>query len=147
VLAKIRAGGHIDWLLAYDILRSQEWIDDIEAVRKAVVGSTGQISLYGRSGGSLLVHQYLAKYPDNVRMVFTQAAVNRFIDAEFRLNSDHFWDEIGQYDRSLQSVLTLTNRSSPERARSNSSTAATPELFCALDSSESSTRRPHPRYR
>ncbi|MGO9326067.1 MAG: alpha/beta fold hydrolase [Terracidiphilus sp.] len=105
VMGKIRTGGNVDWPLAYRILRAEEWVDDIEAVRKALVGNSGQISLYGRSGGGLLVDQYLAKYPEHVRTAFTQAAANRFIDADFSLNSDHFWEEIGQYDRSLQSAL------------------------------------------
>ncbi|HTV10198.1 MAG TPA: hypothetical protein VMD97_14235 [Candidatus Aquilonibacter sp.] len=113
VLEKIKAGGQIDWRLAYDLLRSEEWVDDIEAVRQAVVGDSGLISLYGRSGGGLLVHQYMAKYPDHVRTAFTQAAVNRFIDAEFHLNSDHFWDEVGQYDRSLQDLLTAAIAAHP----------------------------------
>jgi pimeloyl-ACP methyl ester carboxylesterase len=114
VMGKIRTGGGVDWQLAYRILRAEEWVDDIEAVRKALVGNSGQISLYGRSGGGLLVDQYLAKYPEHVRTAFTQAAVNRFIDADFRLNSDHFWEEIGQYDRSLQNTLLRTIAAHPD---------------------------------
>jgi pimeloyl-ACP methyl ester carboxylesterase len=101
---KIHADGKIDWQRAYAVLCADEWIDDIEAVRIAVVGRGGKISLYGRSGGGLLVDQYLAKYPAHVRTVFTQAAVNRFVDAKFGIQSDRFWDEIF-YDRSLQPLL------------------------------------------
>ncbi len=118
VRAKVRGRGQTDWLLAYELLRSEQWVDDIEAVREAVVGRNGQISLYGRSGGGLLVDQYLAKYPQHVRTVFTQAAVNRFIDAEFGLNSDKFWDEIGKYDPGLQKQLLAAISAHPdERAR------------------------------
>jgi pimeloyl-ACP methyl ester carboxylesterase len=114
VMGKIRTGGSVDWELAYRILRAEEWVDDIEAVRMALVGSSGQISLYGRSGGGLLVDQYMAKYPEHVRTAFTQAAVNRYIDADLRLNSDHYWEEIGQYDRSLQDTLLRTIAAHPD---------------------------------
>lgn len=118
VLAKIRPSGEIDWQLAYRLLRSEEWVDDIEAVRQALVGQTGDISLYGRSGGGLLVDQYLAKYPIHVRTAFTQAAVNRFIDAEFRLNSDKFWEDIERYDPTLQKqVLSAVEAHPEDRAR------------------------------
>jgi pimeloyl-ACP methyl ester carboxylesterase len=118
VRAKVRTGDQTDWLLAYKLLRSEQWVDDIEAVREAVVGRNGQISLYGRSGGGLLVDQYLAKYPQHVRTVFSQAAVNRFIDAEFGLNSDKFWDEIGKNDPSLRKELLAAISAHPdERAR------------------------------
>lgn len=100
-----RSDNHLDWLHAYELLKSEEWVDDIESVRKDVVGMNGGVLLYGRSGGGLLVHQYLVKYPAHVRGVFTQAAVNRFVDAEFGLNSDDFWDEIGAFDKKLQSLL------------------------------------------
>ena len=105
VAAKIRSGGQVDWLRAYAVLRADQWIDDIEAVRTAVVGKDGAISLYGRSGGGLLVDQYLARYPDRVRTVFTQAAVNRFVDARFQIASDRFWDEIGADDPALHGLL------------------------------------------
>jgi pimeloyl-ACP methyl ester carboxylesterase len=93
------------WLRTYELLKSEEWVDDIESVRKDVVGASGTVLLYGRSGGGLLVHQYLARHPSHVRRVFTQAAVNRFVDAEFGLSSDVFWNEIGAVDNELQSLL------------------------------------------
>jgi pimeloyl-ACP methyl ester carboxylesterase len=105
VMREVKQGGSVDWLNAYQILNSDEWIEDIDSVRKDMLGSTGTVALYGRSGGALLVHQYLCKHPEHVATVFTQASVNRFLDAEFGLSSDTFWDEIGQSDITLQSVL------------------------------------------
>ena len=105
VRKRIRQGDAVNWESAYDTLKSNEWVEDIESVRRAVLGPRGKVLLYGRSGGGLLVHQYLAKHPDHVRAVFTQAAVNRFLDAEFGLSSDTFWDEIGAYDKKLQPLL------------------------------------------
>jgi pimeloyl-ACP methyl ester carboxylesterase len=101
----LRSDTSLDWLRTYELLKSEEWVNDIEAVRKDVVGVHGTVLLYGRSGGGLLVHQYLARYPGHVRRVFTQAPVNRFVDAEFGLNSDDFWNEIGAVDKELQSLL------------------------------------------
>ena len=105
VMREVKQGGSVDWLNAYQILNSDEWIEDIESVRKDLLGPMGTVALYGRSGGALLVHQYLCKHPEHVVAVFTQASVNRFLDAEFGLSSDTFWDEIGQSGTTLQSVL------------------------------------------
>lgn len=94
-----------DWVKACELLKSFEWIEDIESVRKDLLGAAGIVSLCRRSGGGLLVHQYLAKHPQHVSAVFTKAAVNRFVDAELALNSDTFWIEIGNYDANLQPLL------------------------------------------
>jgi pimeloyl-ACP methyl ester carboxylesterase len=74
--------------------------------------------LYGRSGGGLLVHQYICTHPDHVISAFTQAAVNRFLDAEFGFNSDSFWDEIGRFEPALPPLLLdAISRAPAERAR------------------------------
>lgn len=115
--ATLDAKGQPDWARAWRIFNSEQWVDDIEAVRRAVVGDKGKILLYGRSGGAFLVHQYLAKYGAHARRAFTQAALNPFIVSELRLNSDHFWEEIGAQDRSLQTLLKSTlERRAAERA-------------------------------
>lgn len=78
----------------------------------------GRISLYGRSGGGLLVHQYLSRYPEHVTTVFTQAAVNRFIDAELGLSSDTFWTDIGTANPPLRMrLLDALTRHPDERTR------------------------------
>lgn len=105
VLDRIKPKAIIDWQLAYQFLNSDQWIEDIEAVRQDLLGAGGGISLYGRSGGALLVDQYLSKHPQHVINVFTQAAVNRFVDAEYGLRSDTFWDELGAHDKTLQPML------------------------------------------
>ncbi len=69
------------------------------------LANNGKILLYGRSGGAFLVHQYLTKYGVHARRAFTQASLNPFIVSELRLNSDHFWEEIGAQDRNLQTLL------------------------------------------
>ena len=118
VMQQAQRGGSLDWLAAYEVLNSNEWIEDIESVRKDLLGASGTIALYGRSGGALLVHQYLSKHPNHVISVFTQASVNRFLDAEFGLSSDTFWEEIGHYDNALQLLLLeAISRHPAERAR------------------------------
>lgn len=105
VHAALDAKGQPDWQRAWQIFNSDQWIDDIETVRRKVVGRSGKILLYGRSGGAYLVHQYLTKYGMHVLRAFTQAALNPFIVNELGLNSDHFWEEIGAQNPDLQSML------------------------------------------
>ena len=107
----------VDWRSAYDLYRWEQWADDIEAVREKLVGPAGQVCLYGRSGGGLLVDQYLARYPQYVVRAFTQAAVNPYVNAEYRLNPDHFWDQLGSLDPVLQThLLDALDRHPEERA-------------------------------
>lgn len=114
--AALDLNGQPDWVRAWQIFNSEQWIEDIEAVRRKVVGNSGKILLYGRSGGAFLVHQYLAKYGAHVQRAFTQAALNPFIVNELRLNSDHFWEEIGAQNRDLQSILrSVLERRANER--------------------------------
>lgn len=94
-----------DWAKAWRIFNSEQWVEDIESVRRSVVGRDGKILLYGRSGGAYLVHQYLAKYGTHVRRAFTQSPVNPFLNRELNISLDRFWEELGTQDRSLQAAL------------------------------------------
>jgi pimeloyl-ACP methyl ester carboxylesterase len=100
-----RADGSVDWKLAWRLLRAEQWVDDIDAVRRDVVGSTGKVMIYGRSGGGFLSHQYLAKYAQHVTRAFTQAAVNPYLEAELHINPDRFAQEIAAADSSLPKKL------------------------------------------
>jgi pimeloyl-ACP methyl ester carboxylesterase len=115
--------GRVDWLRAWQVFNSEQWVDDIDAVRRSIVGDKGKILLYGRSGGGFLVHQYLAKYGAHALRAFTSSALNPFIVKELGLNSDRFWEEIGQYDKSLQPML--------RKVLDDYQDAATPELLRA----------------
>jgi hypothetical protein len=97
--------GEVDWPLAYRLLKSSQWVEDIERVRRDLLGPGAPLMLYGRSGGGHLLHEYLVKYGGNVDRAFSQAACNAFLDAEYGLQSDRFWEEIGTYDPSLQEKL------------------------------------------
>ena len=97
--------GQTDWVMAWRIFNSDQYLDDIETVRKTVVGEQGKILLYGASGGGFLTHQYLAKYGVHVSRAFTASALNPFLEGELGLVSDHFWEEVGAYDPALQPLL------------------------------------------
>jgi len=118
VLSRIGGRKSVDWAAAWQLLKSDQWVEDIERVRLAIVGRDGKISLYGRSGGGLLVHQYLSRYHASVRTAFTQAAVNRFVDASLGISSDTFWTDIGDIAPALRTQLLDTLKQHPsERAR------------------------------
>jgi hypothetical protein len=104
----------IDWTKAWRIFNSEQWVEDIESVRRSVVGSGGKIFLYGRSGGAYLVHQYLAKYGTHVRRAFTQTPVNPFLNRELHISLDKFWEELGTQDRSLQAALGQALKQHPD---------------------------------
>jgi len=110
VQARVGAGTAVDWQQAYRLLRADQWIGDIEAVRHALLGPNGLIGLYGRSGGAFLVHQYMAQHGARVDRLFTQAAVNPFLEARLGISSDHFWQELGPDDRARLSSVMASGR-------------------------------------
>lgn len=110
VQERVGAGPAVDWSQAYRLLRAEQWIGDLDAVRRALLGPEGHIGLYGRSGGAFLVHQYMARYGRHVDRVFTQAAVNPFLQARFGLSSDRFWEELSAEDRVRLSKLLASGR-------------------------------------
>lgn len=103
--ATLNAAGKPDWSKAWKVFNSAEWVNDIESVRKNLVGEGGQIELYGRSGGGYLVHQYLARYGQHVNRAFTQSAVNPYLNAELGISLDLFWSDLGRQDPALQKEL------------------------------------------
>lgn len=85
--------GKVDWVRAHRIFSWQQYVNDIEEVRKQVVGPSGNIFLYGQSGGGLLIHQYLSLYGNHVEKAFTGASVNYSLDARLGIRHDKFWEE------------------------------------------------------
>ncbi len=114
IRASLDQSGRPDWLKAWHIFNSSQWIEDIESVRKAIVGEKGTVYLYGRSGGAYLVHQYLAKHSDHATKAFTQSAVNPFIARDLGIGLDRFWSELGIQDPKLQGELLTALRVHPQ---------------------------------
>lgn len=112
------ADGRTDWRAAWRVFNSAQWVEDIEAVRRQLLGEHGKVLLYGRSGGAFLIHQYLALHGEHVERAWTQAPLNPYIAARLGLRSDHFWEEIGAYDPASQELLRQALARAPgERAR------------------------------
>ena len=112
--ATLGSDGKADWLKAWKVFNSSEWVNDIESVRKVIVGEQGQVDLYGRSGGAYLVHQYLSLHSDHVGRVFTQSAVNPYLNAELGISLDTFWSDLGRQDTALQEQLQSALKAHPE---------------------------------
>src|ERR1044072_5734530 len=91
--------GAIDWVRGYRFYKAEQWIGDLESVRRRLVGANGKIMLNGQSGGAFLCHQYLEKYGDNVSRVVTPAAVMPFWVRRLGLKSDRFWEELSSTSR------------------------------------------------
>lgn len=71
--------GSVNYTLAMKLYGSNEQIDDIEAIRqdmqnKGLLPKNGKIMVYGRSGGGVLVQQYLDKYGDHVSRALIEAS-------------------------------------------------------------------------
>jgi predicted lactoylglutathione lyase len=84
---------NVDWAKAHTLFSWNQYVNDINEVRKKIVGESGHIYLYGQSGGGFLIHQFLSVYGQYVDKAFTGAAVNYFLDAEYGINHDKFWEE------------------------------------------------------
>jgi len=103
--------GNVDWIKAYNIFCWQQYVNDIDAVRKKLLGKSGRILLYGQSGGGFLVHQYLSVYGKYVDRVFTGSAVNYFLDSESGINHDKFWEETTSQDSAFANKFSQLNQS------------------------------------
>lgn len=101
------ASGTINWPEAGKIFSWQQYVNDIEAVRKHLLGERGKVSLYGQSGGGLLVHQYLSHYGRFVHRAFTGASVDYSFDSESGINHDRFWQETCERDSTFPRRFSL----------------------------------------
>lgn len=104
--AALGPDGKVDWTRAFTTFRAEQWVEDIDAVRRHLLGADGRMALYGTSGGALLAHQYLARYGSKVTRAFTAATVEPWVVGALRLRTDRFWEELGADDRGrLQRAL------------------------------------------
>lgn len=112
-LKKLVSGvnGKTNWAKAYQVFRWEQYVNDINEVRKALLGEQGKILLYGQSGGGFLVHQYLSMYGQYVPRVFTAASVNWHLDNEIGINHDKFWNEVTTQDSTFARKFIILSRS------------------------------------
>lgn len=85
--------GNIDWQKAHHVYSWYQYINDINEVRKKIVGNAGKINLLGQSGGGFLIHQFLSIYGQYVDKAFTASPVNYHLEAALGINHDRFWGE------------------------------------------------------
>lgn len=102
---RVAVGGTADWSAAYRFYRARQWVGDLDLVRQDLLGSEGRVRLYGRSGGALLAHEYMAVHGRHVDTAFTQATVNHYLAGRLGLESDRFWEELGDQDRAALAGL------------------------------------------
>jgi hypothetical protein len=102
------AGETTDWRKAWQIFRTEQWMGDIEAVRRALVGDEGNVYLYGASGGADLIHQFLLRYGRHVSRAYTGSPGNDALARELRLRDEGTWDDLSgdpAREAKLQKVL------------------------------------------
>jgi pimeloyl-ACP methyl ester carboxylesterase len=100
--------GSVDWRRAYRLLASHQAVEDIEAVRRDLFSDAPdtRISLYGRSGGAYLIHEYLSKYPTHAARAFTRTAPNPLImHQQGNPESTAFVNGLDAIDPSLRTKL------------------------------------------
>ncbi|HYG65654.1 MAG TPA: alpha/beta fold hydrolase [Thermoanaerobaculia bacterium] len=111
-----RADGSVDWALAYRLLGSRQWVEDLDLVRRELVGADGKVLLYGVSGGGTLVHEYLAVHGSRVTRAVSESGPVRHLDAWLRLNHDRaFWNEIQASDPRRATALSAALAKRPDR--------------------------------
>lgn len=70
----IQKDGQINWKLAFDIFRSENVIEDMDLIRRDLLGDNGTMFVFGGSGGGILAAQYLAKHPEGVAKIYMERA-------------------------------------------------------------------------
>lgn len=57
------ADGSIDWMKAYEVFKIDNHLQDIDAVRRLVLGEKERVYLWGGSGTAILALLYMSRYP------------------------------------------------------------------------------------
>lgn len=96
-----------DWVAVYEALRYEQWVHDVDLLRKQLVGPDHKILLYGVSGGGRLVHEYMTLHGSSVASLYTGSTVFQPLEAEFGLQADRFWRDLPVSEkRSLEASLS-----------------------------------------
>ena len=89
-IADIQQNGQVNWKVAYEVIRSENVIEDIDLIRRDLLGTNGKLFVYGGSGGGILAAQYLAKYSSNVDKIFIERASDNLAETE-QLEREYFF--------------------------------------------------------
>ena len=80
-----------DWHKAYEIFNAFQYVSDIEYVRKHVLKDQKSVFLYGNSGGSFLISEYLSVFPESpVKKVFMASCVSPVLEQKIGSLHDNF---------------------------------------------------------
>lgn len=109
--------GGVDWRTAYRLLNWTQWARDLASVIRRLKLAGDGFGLYGRSGGALLIHQYLTLYPQSRARVFVQAAVNHELDVRWGVGGDRFWGEFSASDPARARELLAWVGRNPQHRR------------------------------
>ncbi len=106
--------GSVNWEKAYQYFRYEQWVEDIESVRKHIFRDK-KITLYGRSGGAQLLLEYLLKYGNNIERAFCQTGGFSEINLKLGILSDKFWVEIHENDKTLRKKIKAVLKKNPDK--------------------------------
>lgn len=73
--------GGTDWAKSWRYLKAAQWVEDIETVRRTLLGER-EVFMFGRGSGGFLMHQYVARHGEHVRRILSLAAATPYLDAE-----------------------------------------------------------------
>jgi predicted alpha/beta hydrolase family esterase len=116
--AVTNADGTRDWQRAWQFLQAEQWLGDIESVRKALAGEEGLVSLFGASGGADLIHHYLVRYGRHIARAYTASPGSGAIEQELGLRGDLSWSDPAMTDPATLAKLQRVLKARPaERPR------------------------------
>ncbi len=107
---KVSVDRELDWSLAYQILNSDNVIEDMDRVRKDLLGQDGKIFLWGGSATAVIGIKYLGRYHDNVSRAFLMSFFN---DAASCCRAEVKYFEDFLIERDLQSSYDKIVRENP----------------------------------
>jgi hypothetical protein len=110
--------GGTDWGAAYRLLNWRQWARDLDLVIRHLELDRQRLGLYGRSGGALLIHQFLTLRPDLKARAYVQAAVNSELDARWGVGGDAFWGEFSARNPDTARELISWVERNPQHRRS-----------------------------
>ncbi len=87
----IDKNNNTNWSKAYELFNAFQYVSDIEFVRKHVLKNEKSVFLYGNSGGSFLISEYLSVFPESpISKVFMASCVSLVLEQKIGTLHDNF---------------------------------------------------------